>query len=334
MIFIALALAALALCRRCHAELFRGQLHLHTNLSDADGSPDTAAAWYSRLGFDFIFFSDHAAFHDPRKTVKDPPEGLLMLGAKEFTFICKNRLGRSVPFDINALGINADIAAPKTDGSFSAAAEECVGAILEAGGIPMLNHPNFRFAYSFEEIGGLKMPYLLEVINMHSMVPNEGSAAYPSHERIWDTLLSMGRTVYGTATDDTHFYDSFLRHKRNSPGMGWILAEADDLDERSVLDSLRTGKFFASTGIEPEAFYRDGGDIALRAADNGNAMRIEFSGAHGRLLASFDGPSAVYRIKGDEMYVRAKVYDTDERVLLTQPVFLDGRDPVIGLPEV
>ncbi|MBR4748269.1 MAG: hypothetical protein IK083_01675 [Abditibacteriota bacterium] len=329
MFFILLISLAVILSGRAYARVFKGQLHLHTNLSDGDGDPDLAARTYGELGFDFAAFSDHSVYYDPALSVKRKPEGLLLLGAQELSFMCRNRMGTLVPFHANAIGIHAGIRTEEIRDSLARQAGACVTDTLAAGGIPMLNHPNFRYAYSFDEILHITEPYLMEVINMHSGVPNEGSPAFPSHERIWDTLLTAGRTVYGTGTDDAHVYDSSLRHRRNSPGMAWIMLEAESLTEENVLSSLRRGAFYSTTGPELESclLSRDRASVRLKDADR--SYRIEFIGRHGALLKASTGPEAEYEIKGDEMYVRIKAYDTGGNALLTQPVFLDGRQTVI-----
>ncbi|HEY0371959.1 MAG TPA: hypothetical protein VGD79_08150 [Thermoanaerobaculia bacterium] len=49
--------------------------------------------------------------------------------------------------------------------------------------------------------------------------------------------------------------------------------------------------------------------------------RIQFIGAKGRVLQETNGPSATYKPHGDEVYVRAKVIDSNGRCAWTQPVF-------------
>ncbi|MBQ9358616.1 MAG: PHP domain-containing protein [Abditibacteriota bacterium] len=329
MLFLLTFTLILTISAAAHA-YFKGQLHLHTKLSDGNASPDTAARLYRSLGFDFICISDHDLWSDPKEVLTSCPKGLLVIGAQEISFMCRNRMNRLVPFHANAIGTGARVNTPEIRESLSLSAEACVADTLKAGGVCMLNHPNFRFAYSFEEIQHIRQPYLLEIFNLHSGVPNQGSHVYPSHEKIWDTLLTQGRTVYGTATDDAHYYDSHLRFKRNSPAMGWILAEAERCDEAFIMDSLRRGRFLASTGLQPLEYEgtRDRLKLTLDAQDK--YTRIEFIGRWGTLLKACDGPEGEYVPRGDELYVRIKAYDETGAVLLTQPVFLDGRNEIIG----
>ncbi|MBO4548733.1 MAG: PHP domain-containing protein [Abditibacteriota bacterium] len=329
MFVILFLMLAVMISGRAYAGVFKGQLHLHTNLSDADGDPDRAARAYRELGFDFAAFSDHSVYYDPQVTVKEKPEGLLLIGAQELSFMCRNRMGTLVPFHANAIGIREGVGTEEIRESLARQAEACVNDTLAAGGIPMLNHPNFRYAYSFDEILHITRPFLMEVINMHSGVPNEGSPAFPSHERIWDALLTSGKTVYGTGTDDTHVYDSSLRHRRNSPGMAWIMLEAAHLTEQDVLLALRNGSFYSTTGPEILDCRMSRERVYISIVDADPGWRIEFIGKYGMLLKASPGPEAEYEIKGDEMYVRVKAYSAGGSVLLTQPVFLDGRKTVI-----
>ena len=43
---------------------FRGNLHMHTLLSDGQAFPDEAALLYKRMGYDFVVFSDHNKVHE------------------------------------------------------------------------------------------------------------------------------------------------------------------------------------------------------------------------------------------------------------------------------
>lgn len=46
----------------------RGDLHIHTTVSDGEESPDLVAAGYRKAGYDFISITDHAVYHASKET--------------------------------------------------------------------------------------------------------------------------------------------------------------------------------------------------------------------------------------------------------------------------
>ncbi|HEX9961837.1 MAG TPA: hypothetical protein VGB00_12940 [Pyrinomonadaceae bacterium] len=50
--------------------------------------------------------------------------------------------------------------------------------------------------------------------------------------------------------------------------------------------------------------------------------RVQFTGKNGRLLAEAIASPAVYRFRGDEGYVRAKIIESNGKTAWTQPVML------------
>ena len=75
-----------------------------------------------------------------------------------------------------------------------------------------------------------------------------GSKTRPSAEQIWDGILSSGKLIYGVAADDSHHYHDFTPKMAN-PGRGWICVQADSLSEPSIMESIKNGDFYASTGV-------------------------------------------------------------------------------------
>ena len=51
--------------------------------------------------------------------------------------------------------------------------------------------------------------------------------------------------------------------------------------------------------------------------------RVQFIGRNGAILSEAISSPAVYTFKGDELYVRAKVIESNGRVAWTQPVWKD-----------
>ena len=72
---------------------------------------------------------------------------------------------------------------------------------------PHINHPNFGWSLTAEDLVAVEGERFFEVYNGHPAVNNEGDDLRPSAERMWDIVLaerlSQGLEVmFGIATDD------------------------------------------------------------------------------------------------------------------------------------
>lgn len=185
-----------------------------------------------------------------------------------------------------------------------------------------LNHPNFHWAFTVEQLAGMRGERFFEVYNGHPAVNNEGDAQHPSMERMWDEantlrLSELGLPpLYALATDDAHNYHRSGPDQANV-GRGWIQVRASSLDPEQLIGAMRAGDFYASSGVELESVERVGDELRVRvAAREGERCTVSFRGTRrtadglgpaGQLLLSTAQNPAVYRMRGDELYVRATV---------------------------
>jgi hypothetical protein len=222
-------------------------------------------------------------------------------------------------------------------------------------GVPMfahLNHPNFKWAITAEELMQIDHEQFFEVYNGHPTVFNLGDELHAGTERVWDIVLAerlshLGKPVmYGLATDDSHNYHSTVP-KASLSGRGWVMVRAKQLDAASLIAAMEKGDFYASTGVELKALQSVAGRIALEVkAEAGVEYVIEFIGTRkgydrktvavkaadgseprvtrkygadvGVVLAAVKGPKAEYVLRGDELYVRARV--TSTRLMKSSPL--------------
>ena len=198
-----------------------------------------------------------------------------------------------------------------------------VDAVLDAGGIACLNHPNFRWGFNHEQIARVTGPLLMEVYNGGGLSKNnDGDSNRPSCEEIWDKVLTAGIQIYGIAADDAHIYDEFLPERAN-PGRGWVYVRASELTEESVLDALSTGEFYASTGVTLLELSTSLDSISLTIEPIGNQLfTTRFIGKDGIVLSEGSGLQASYTIQGDEGYLRARVLSSSGAKAWIQPLFL------------
>ena len=215
-----------------------------------------------------------------------------------------------------------------------------------------LNHPNFQWAITAEELMQVRGERFFEVYNGHPQVHNEGDALHASTERVWDIVLTwrLARLglppVFGLGVDDSHHYH--IGGMTNStPGRGWIQVRAPRLSPESIIAALEAGDFYASSGVTLKDIRRTEKRLEIDiAGETGVTYRTQFIGTRrgfdarhepvlaksgtplrvthrysdevGAVLAEVEGATAIYEMKGDELYVRAKIVSTKAKAVPTR----------------
>lgn len=208
-----------------------------------------------------------------------------------------------------------------------------------------LNHPNYLWGVTAEELMQVPGERFFEVYNGHPGVHNGGNQTHLSTDEIWDVILTRRlaelklEAMYGIATDDAHDHYQFILGKSN-PFRGWIMVRAQHLTPESLIRAMEAGDFYASSGVTLVDVTRSGKTLALEiqtepgvtyttqfigtrrgydpasqlipASAEGNAPgkglpHRRYSKDVGAVLAEVKGPKATYTLQGDELYVRAKI---------------------------
>jgi hypothetical protein len=125
-----------------------------------------------------------------------------------------------------------------------------IDAIRGAGAVPSVNHPNYGWAISADELLQLQRTRLFEVFNGHPLVNNVGGGGVPGLEEVWDRILSSGKLIYGLAVDDAHYFKRPEDKAAPRPGQGWVYVRAARLESRALIEALERGDFYSSTGVE------------------------------------------------------------------------------------
>jgi len=304
------------------ARWFKGNTHTHTTESDGDTFPDEVSRWYRDHGYQFLVLSDHNVLTsvDALNALAGRDGRFLLIKGEEVTDRFDGK-----PVHVNGLDI-AEKVEPQKGGSLLEVLQRNVDAIRRVHGVPHINHPNFGWALSAEDLGQVRNNRLLEIYNGHPHVNNLGGGGVPGLEDVWDAILSSGALLYGIAVDDAHNFKDPGNPAVAGPGRGWVMVRTDRLEAGAILTALEEGRFYASTGVElaDYAVTPRGMTITVKK-DAWSRYRIQFIGSGGRLLhEALDSP-AEYAFKGDERYVRAKVIESNGRVAWCQPVVVGGK---------
>jgi hypothetical protein len=208
--------------------------------------------------------------------------------------------------------------------------------------LPHLNHPNFGWGVTAEDLAAVRGERFFEVYNGHPDVRNPGDKLHASTERMWDIALALRHTtaerepLYGLAVDDSHHY-----HKQgvrfSNAGRGWIMVRSRFLTPEFLLRALEQGDFYASSGVllqdvrattniiqiqidaDREVTYRTqfiglrkgfnpaGQPVLDAEGEEVPAVTRRYDESVGEVLSEVEGSSPTYRFKGDELYVRARI---------------------------
>ncbi len=332
---------------------YRGQIHIHANWAD----PVTAMKWYRYHGYDFAAITDlnHYKPVNGLKALFDDPGRFLVIPGVETSVEPGNKI-------IDVMGFGGDPSKAQMPKQLEIPAAPAAGilnyyakSMRKAGVIPYAAHPNLNWSITAEDL--LKTdPKLIrhfEIRNGEPGMNDLGGGGRLSTEEIWDRVLSTGRVLYAVADDDSHhFYDfgpqltfmpngqGVMRYPAN-PGRCSIFVRASKLATKPIVAAFSRGDFysvchFTSVPIKFSSYAVDKSGIRLKLpstviadlgwskpGENEIRYRTYFIGKDGKVLKVDQSFSPSYSFKGDELYVRVRVEDSDGGVAWTQPVFVN-----------
>lgn len=295
------------------SSFLRGNLHTHTKLSDGDAPPADVYAHYRDRGYAFLVITDHNTRTDPARYAEEQRPGFVMIPGEEVT-----TLGAGKPVHVNAICSRATIGG----GAFPTVREAlgwAVARVKEQGAIALVNHPNFEWALSADDLPTARGAELLEIWSGHPHVRSEGDVLRPSHEALWTKMIDAGEAFAGVAVDDMHNLVDPSKEPRAVPQRAWVEVFGAEVTEAAICEGLRRGRLYASAGPKVARLQVKGSSMAVRLAASG---RVEFLGAEGALLSVVDavaGEDASYELRGGERHVRARITGADGRRAWTQP---------------
>lgn len=268
-------------------------------------------------------------------------ERFLMIPAEEITDAFE-----SLPVHVNAINIR-ELIKPQGGKSVRDTMANNLRAVEDQrkrtgqAMFPHLNHPNFYYAITAEDMAAVLEERFFEVYNGHPSVGHEGDEHHAPVERLWDIANTLriaqmeAPPLLGIATDDSHNY---FGDRDASPGRGWVMVRATHLTPEKLIAALEAGDFYASSGValEDVRFSPETGAVEIDiAAVDGEEYVTEFIGTTegfdehsdavvdaegkempvtrrystevGRVLARATGEKPRYQLTGNELYVRAVV---------------------------
>jgi hypothetical protein len=202
----------------------RCALHAHTTNSDGELGPELLVRHYDWAGYDVLAITDHWV-----RTAESSTKTLLVIPSTELNAV----VGDGEDVHLLALGVEADPVAPA--GDFEPLPD--VVAWIEAnGGLPYIAH-TYWSGLRTEQWWDCPGLLGLEVWNSGCEL-ELGRGDSSIH---WDEALEHGRALQALATDDSH-------HPGYDSGFAWTWLRATERTQAAVIDALRLGLFYGSTG--------------------------------------------------------------------------------------
>jgi len=140
----------------------------------------------------------------------------------------------------------------------------------------------------------------------------------------WDTLLAGGKRLWGVATDDAHSIGDLAG--RRDVGQGWIVLQAESLEEEPVLRAVAAGAFYSSLGPEFHSIDLQGGRLTVRTSP---CVEVHFvsAGTGGQsFYRPLDSPATEFsvelaRARWLRTYLRIEIIDAQGRAAWSNPLF-------------
>lgn len=358
-----------------HNVIQRGQrwLELKTPVSiggqvNQRGGGEVLQKYLRRYGSDWVEQRTTAAKREVRlkpldeyRSLLEEPGRFLMIPSEEISSTWKKpktatEPERSGPVHVNVTNPVELIPAAEGDNAVTVM-QKVIDAVLaqrEKTGQPMfphVNHPNFRWAITADELMQVRGERFFEVYNGHPGVNNAGDETRLSMDAMWDAILAHRLTtlnlgvMYGVGVDDSHHYHKLAIGQSNS-GRGWVMVRARRLTAESIIHAMEAGDFYSSNGVVLADVRRSGHELAVEIqpepgvtyvtqfigtrkgfdqateplnppADEKTPRRTtthrRYSKDVGAVLAEVKGTKANYALKGDEIYVRAKIISSKKK---------------------
>ncbi len=307
---------------------FKGNTHTHSTLSDGDTPLKSVVKWYKEHGYNFLLITDHNLSVTTDTAGEDNTPYFLVIPGNEISDLRSlhtTAINTTQPLN-TVWQYNKQIKL-KGDTLSTATADILSYHVLQTvknGGIPVLNHPNFLSGVQVKDILPVKGLRHLEIYNGHPLVYNQGNAQHLAVEAKWDSLLVNRKLLYGIASDDAHHFKDWGSNKAN-PGRGWVMVKSKHLDTENIMQAIRSGNFYASTGIILSRYdysvdrksctvevdtYKTRQELGIASHESLPPLIIQFIGYNGKTVHQVTDTRATYHADKAQQYIRVKVMCT------------------------
>jgi len=266
-------------------KFYKANLHCHSKKSDGIATVERIKEVYKAAGYSVVAFSDHDAIYS-NSHLND--EDFLAITSFELAIKEDPRLSTLVAHRMKCVHLNLfaldekNTVTPCYDPIYNKYKNEWSGEVRydgiytrdmsadgineiieiahEKGFLVCLNHPGWSLldATDYLEYEGLDM---VEIYN-HGCA----SMGDPGDEGVLDIMARNGKAPFCTAADDNHSGVLLGSYGSDSLG-GWVMIDAPSLEYGAIMNALKNGDFYASSGPEIYSISRDDDGIYVKCSD-------------------------------------------------------------------
>ncbi|MEM1277115.1 MAG: CehA/McbA family metallohydrolase [Pseudomonadota bacterium] len=295
---------------------WRGNLHTHCDRSDGALPAEEVCRRYGNAGYDFLCLSDHfvgrynypitdtTGFRTNRFTT--------ILGAE----VHSGAMANGELWHILAVGLPGNFA-PSNSPEFEPIPDQESGAEIaqrcrEAGAFVAIAHPQW-YGQTLADAMSIDAAHAVEIYNHGCAVECGRGDGWA----ICDLMLSAGRKLTAIATDDAHFIgpDHFG---------GWVMVKAQENTPEALLQALKDGAFYSSTGPDLHDITIDGDTIHVACSPVAHIIAVGQNAAsaqvHGKNMTRGELSLSRFREHG---WLRVTAMDEVGRSAWSNPIWLD-----------
>lgn len=281
---------------------FRGNLHMHTTVSDGRLDPISAREEYRKAGYDFIAVTDHWQMSE---NVPSKDGSMLELSGVEYD---TGDMVHTKVFHILGIGMNRPAFETK---DHNIPPQKIIDSIREAGGIAILAHPTWSIMNP-DDISKCKGIAGAEIYNTVSNVDYfNGRRSDASH--YFDIWADNGCLVRPFASDDCHMYEG-------EQTQNFIMVKAKELTREAILSAIEKGDFYASQGPEFVAIRRSGDTIAVECRGAEKILFLSNCVWDSQRVQEGKNGFARYTFSGVDKYVRVELISEDGKMAWSAPI--------------
>ncbi len=327
---------------------YKGNLHSHTTNSDGHKTPAEIVEIYKSGGYDFLALTDHDIFSDYRSELGS--DNFLIIPALEASIYYITDADKIQQYkDVNltdtweilydehkipncnkAHHFNVFQGSEKApfqhleskpplvvigqDGHADVL-QNMVDEYLKMGCFMTYNHPLWSRIVP-EDILDVKGFSSIEVYN-HMTEEDCGLGADTTY---MDLLLRKGVKINAMAADDNHNrgdgYDNYG---------GYVVVKAEELSLKAIAESLNSGNYYSSSGVEITEFCIENGEVYISCSPVKKINFVVGNRITDGMVVQERGKTiteARYTLKGHETYVRVECIGVDGKQAWTNPVYL------------
>lgn len=276
--------------------LYKGNMHAHSTLSDGTQTPEELKRIYKAKGYSFIAITDHEVLYD--NSYLDDDEFITITsaeyGIKEFpdisTFspknikVCHLNIYAKDQHNLNNISYNEPLdhyAAPEkkaqllkdfgtTDRIYTVEAiNKLISDLNNAGFFVTYNHPRWSLE-NYSDYCGYEGLWGVEVYNHSCAV--YGPESYEKH--VHRDFHLLGKRVFATCGDDNHTIQNCFG--------AFVMVNCESLSYSNIISALLKGDFYSSQGPIIKELYVENNKVTVKCS---NAKRISYT-TFGRRVTS------------------------------------------------